>query len=211
MDKIKGLLKPIILIPAVISLLLVSAVGYILLAPSTMWKPFYVRVDMSDPTPTPEPTATPPYGQPLQGGANAPQSGMVGPDGVPIASFMQPGQALKGIIYDLDTKVVNLAEPGGLRYLQTTIVLEFWPSIPNYFDMLPEERVLAESSFKAKIDDLRPKIDDVLMTVLSSKSYDEISSVEGKQTLKDELIEAINKIFGYDAVMNVYFTQFLVQ
>lgn len=211
MAKIKGLLKPIIIIPAVVSLLLVGAVGYILLAPSTMWKPFYVRVDMSDPTPTPEPTATPPYGQPIPGGANTPQPGMVGPDGMPIASYMQPGQALKGIIYDMDTKVVNLAEPGGLRYLQTTIVLEFWPSIPNYFEMLPEERVLAEDAFKAKIDDMRPKIDDVVMTLLSSKTYDGISSMEGKQALKDELTEAINKIFGYDAVMNVYFTQFLVQ
>jgi len=77
--------------------------------------------------------------------------------------------------------------------------------------MLPEEKLVAEDTFKARIDDLRPKIDDVIMTLLSSKKYDEISSMEGKQALKEELIDAINKIFGYDAVMNVYFTQFLVQ
>ncbi len=209
MDKIKGFLNPKVLIPTLVSVVLLGLIGYVLLAPDTMWKPFYIRVDYTDPTPTPTPTPTPEPGIPLAGAT--PQPGMVGPGGVPLASYLDPSQPLQGIIYNLDTKVVNLAEPGGLRYLQTTIVLEFWPSITGYATMLPEERTLAEDEFKAKIDLLRPKIDDAVMTVLSSKTYDEISTIEGKDQLRQEITQAINKLFGYDAIMNVYFTDFLVQ
>ncbi len=206
MGKIKGLLNIKIIVPALVGLLLVGGIGYVVLAPNTMWKPFYIRVDYTDSTP--EPTVASGTGIPVAG---VPPSGMVGPDGAPLTNAANVNEPLRGIMYNLDTKVVNLAEPGGLRYLQTTVVLEFWPSIPNYAEMLPEEKTAADDAFKAKIDELRPKIDDAVMTVLSSKTYDDISSITGKEALKKEIIASANDLFGYDAVMNVYFTDFLVQ
>ncbi len=218
MATIKKLLNPKILVPVFVGVVLLGSVLYILLAPSSWWKPFYVRVDMGD-TPTPEVQQTespqdgtamagvPQPGTPPQSTAMAQQQAT----GQQPGMYVQPGQALQGIMYSLDTKVVNLAEPGGLRYLQTTIVLEFWPSIPNYSSLQGEERTTAEDQFRSKIDEVRPKIDDAVMTVLSSKTYDEIASIEGKQALKQELMDAINNLFGYEALMNVYFTEFLVQ
>ena len=49
------------------------------------------------------------------------------------------------------------------------------------------------------------------MTALSSKRFNDISTIKGKQMLKEELITAINKALGVPGVLNVYFTEFVVQ
>ena len=129
-----------------------------------------------------------------------------------------------GVMYPLDSKAVNLAEPGGLRYLQAAIVLEFRPLATSATDAeaadagggsahgaADTEVVDPYADFKADIDQRRPVIDDIVMTILSSKTFNEIATVEGKQTLKEELMTAINDALGYPAVMNVYFTEFIVQ
>lgn len=221
----KKILNPKILIPAVVLLLLLGSVGYIFFAPSTWWKPVYIRVE-GDATPSPEtaaqdqPATADPAAAPQQAMAQPQQPGTATdptvpqPSGIsntPMLGYMQADQPGPGIMYSLDTMVVNLAEPGGLRYLQTTMVLEFWPLIENYYGLTPEERALAEDGFKGKVDTLRPMIDDAIMTILSSKKYNDISSIDGKQVLKQEIINAMNGILGYQGVTNVYFTDFLVQ
>jgi flagellar FliL protein len=114
-------------------------------------------------------------------------------------------------MYPLDAKAVNLAEPGGLRYLQASIVLEFRPMDDNYYQLTGEARTKAETDFKTMIDARRPVIDDITMTLLSSKSFNDIATVDGKQALKKELITAINDALGYQGVINIYFTAFIVQ
>jgi flagellar FliL protein len=130
--------------------------------------------------------------------------------GIQSISQMQGGQP-PGLMYELDPKVVNLAEPGGLRYLQASIVLELWPLIEDYLHLEGEERILAEEKFLELIDSRRPVIDDIVTTTLSSKTFEQIATVEGKQALKDELTTAINEALGYQGVINVYFTNFVVQ
>jgi len=210
-----------IIIPAVVGLLLFGFVGYILFAPSTWWKPFYVRMEMDDSADVgTEATAEPDAAQQAQALSPAqvavPQGAPMGAQGavgaVP-AAYQQVShiQQPTGIMYEMDNKVVNLAEPGGLRYLQASIVLELWPLAENFYMLQGEERNLAEDEFIALIDERRPIIDDIVTTTLSSKSFNEIATVEGKQALKDELMAAINNALGYQGVINVYFTSFVVQ
>lgn len=196
----KKFLSPKIIIPVVVFLLLVSAVGYILLAPSTWWKPFYVKMELDGASAVPEAQA-----------ATMPQS----PVPAQPAAGSLPGSGIQqqpGIMYELDNKVVNLAEPGGLRYLQAAIVLELVPVDPMYYSLQPgEERDKIEEDFIGQIDARRPIIDDIITTKLSSRSFNEVATVEGKQALKDELMTAINDALGYQGVTNVYFTNFVVQ
>ncbi len=196
----KKFLSPKIVIPVAVFLLLVSAVGYILLAPSTWWKPFYVKMELDGASTVPEAQA-----------ASLPQSPV---PAQPMPNLL-PGSGLQqqpGIMYELDNKVVNLAEPGGLRYLQAAIVLELVPIDPMYYSLEPgEERDKIEEDFIGQIDARRPVIDDIITTKLSSKSFNEVATVDGKQALKDELMTAINDALGYQGVTNVYFTNFVVQ
>jgi flagellar FliL protein len=47
--------------------------------------------------------------------------------------------------------------------------------------------------------------------LLSSKSYAEIGSVEGKYQLRDEIVQRINQFIGGDGVKTAYFTEFVIQ
>lgn len=99
-----------------------------------------------------------------------------------------------GQIFDLETFVVNLNDPGGKRYLKTKIDLEY------------TSMELAEE-LKQRLPQLR----DVILLLLSNKSLDEIQGVEGKIALRGELILRINQILKNGKIRNLYFTQFVIQ
>lgn len=210
MGFIKKLLKPMILIPLLVGILLMGLAVYILFAPETWWKPFYVRLEMDDTETAQAAAATT---QPLEPAMAQPmpqQPGQTMPQSMQSGSYVQNGEPA-GIMYELSPKVVNLAEPGGFRYLQVSMVLELWPLIDNYYQLQGEERDLAVDQFREKMNTWQPVIDDILTTTLSSKTFAEISTVEGKQVLKEELMASINELLGYQGVINVYFTEFVVQ
>jgi flagellar FliL protein len=56
-----------------------------------------------------------------------------------------------------------------------------------------------------------PRIRDVILTVLSSKEFEEISTLPGKAALKKELMTKLNASLKTGKVTNIYFTEFLVQ
>lgn len=58
-----------------------------------------------------------------------------------------------------------------------------------------------------------PQIRDAVIRVLSSKKSEEVLTPEGKEALKEELVEALNEAVGFDEppITNVYFTEFIVQ
>ena len=58
-----------------------------------------------------------------------------------------------------------------------------------------------------------PMIRDAVIRVISSKKSAEVLTVEGKDKLKEELLEAINEAIGLEesAVVNIYFDDFIIQ
>ncbi|SFM47578.1 flagellar basal body-associated FliL family protein [Thermodesulforhabdus norvegica] len=98
------------------------------------------------------------------------------------------------ITHQLDTFLVNLADPGGKRYLKLTIDLE-----------LDNPKVIEE------ITQNNYKIRDTILLILSSKEFDDISTVGGKLALKKEIMTKLNSILTTGRVLNIYFTEFLVQ
>ena len=51
----------------------------------------------------------------------------------------------------------------------------------------------------------------MILLLLSSKSLDEIQTVEGKIALRQELIQRINQILTTGKIRNLYFTEFVIQ
>ncbi|SMC19341.1 flagellar FliL protein [Desulfacinum hydrothermale DSM 13146] len=106
-----------------------------------------------------------------------------------------PAPALeKPVMKDLETFLVNLSDPGGERYLKITLQLK-----------LSNEAVLTE------LDARNAEIRDAILMLLSSKEYDDISSLSGKLALKRALTGALNRILKQGQVLDIYFTEFLVQ
>lgn len=97
-------------------------------------------------------------------------------------------------VFPLDPFIANLADDGGGRYLKATIQMEFaGPELPSWL----EQRM--------------PQIRDLILTLLTSKSFDEIRSPEGKQILRDEILRRANQALQAEQVVAVYFTEFIVQ
>ncbi|VAX24557.1 Flagellar biosynthesis protein FliL [hydrothermal vent metagenome] len=101
--------------------------------------------------------------------------------------------ATLGSTMQMDPFVVNLAGNAS-RYLKVVIVLQL--SVPE----------LAE-----EITNRSPQIKDSILTVLSSKSADEILTVQGKYDLKVDLIRRINSNLTLGVVRELFFTEFVVQ
>lgn len=58
-----------------------------------------------------------------------------------------------------------------------------------------------------------PMMRDAIIRVLSSKRVEDVLTTEGKERLKEELVETINESIGLEEgpVVNIYFTEFMVQ
>ncbi len=105
-----------------------------------------------------------------------------------------PSRSEKQVICDWDTMVVNLADPGGKRYLKLGMKIE-----------LNNDRVLEE------IKNRSFQIKDAMLMVLSSKEFDDIATPSGKQALKQEMMAQMNKLVKQGQVKDIYFTDFVVQ
>ena len=111
----------------------------------------------------------------------------------------QPGQEEilehpLGKIFSLETFIVNLADKGGNRYLRITMDLEL--AIPEL-----------ESEIKKRL----PQVRDSILMILPSKRFAEISSMEGKIALRDEIMETLNGFLIQGEVSKIYFKEFVVQ
>jgi len=101
------------------------------------------------------------------------------------------GEEPLGAILPLETFVVNLT---GGRYIRCQVQLEFLTrDIPKKFYT---RTVL---------------IRDAIITLLTTKAADEITSEKGKDQLRSEIKDVIDENLKKEEVKKVYFTQFVIQ
>jgi flagellar FliL protein len=99
-----------------------------------------------------------------------------------------------GPMFPLDTFTVNLLSDSGRRYLKVQMNLE-----------LDDEELAAELETKTAV------IRDLVIRLLSSKTLEEISTIKGKDKLKEQIVNQLNLRLRDGNVRNVYFTEFVVQ
>lgn len=123
----------------------------------------------------------------------------------------------------LDTFIVNLSE--NATFLKTTILIEYDAAIFNAHAHGHEGgegggeghsgggEEKKEAGLPALFEKRKPMVHDAVIRVLSSKKSTDVITVEGKEQLKQELIEAINEALGMEEapVVNIYFTEFIIQ
>ncbi len=104
------------------------------------------------------------------------------------------GAAAASRYLTLDPFILNLADVESNRYLKISVSIEF-----------ADPRTIKEAEGKV------PVIRDALVLLMSSLTYGEIHSVEGKITLQSEIQNRLGKILETGAVKRVYFTDLVVQ
>jgi len=60
-----------------------------------------------------------------------------------------------------------------------------------------------------EIDSRKAQIRDFIIIILSSKNYDEISTREGKDNLRNEIKDTLNSFLTKGKIMNVFFTEII--
>lgn len=97
-----------------------------------------------------------------------------------------------GKVVPLETFIVNLAGSKGRKVLKVNMELEVKGT-----DAIQE------------IDNRKAQIRDFIIIILSSKTYEEISTKEGKDNLRNEIKDNINTFMSKGKVANVYFTELI--
>jgi flagellar FliL protein len=97
-----------------------------------------------------------------------------------------------GKLIPLETFLVNLAGSRGRKLAKVNLELEV-----NSLDVQEE------------IEKLKPKIRDIIIIILSSKSYAQVSAKEGKDALRDEIRDQVNLFLTKGQIKRVYFTEFI--
>lgn len=97
-----------------------------------------------------------------------------------------------GKVIPLETFIVNLAGSKGRKVAKVNMELE-----------LKGEKVAEE------IDKRKAQIRDIIIIILSSKTYEEVSNREGKDSLRSEIKDTINAFLVQGKISNVFFTEFI--
>jgi len=90
--------------------------------------------------------------------------------------------------------VVNLLSESGSKYLKVVLDIE-----------------LDAPELSVEMDLKKSLIRDIIIRSLSSKTFEEVSTMKGKDRLKDEVVNKINDVLADGQVKNIFFTDFVVQ
>ncbi|MEN0058649.1 MAG: flagellar basal body-associated FliL family protein [Bdellovibrio sp.] len=97
-----------------------------------------------------------------------------------------------GKVVPLETFIVNLAGSKGRKVAKVNMELE-----------VKGDHVLEE------IEKRKAQIRDIIIILLSSKTYEDVSSREGKDGLRNEIKDTVNSFLVQGKISNVFFTEFI--
>lgn len=133
------------------------------------------------------------YAQELMSGSSTSKAPSSTTQTQPVVMSRSPSPAV-GVMVPLEPFMVNLARTKGSRILKVTVTLEL-----NHPGVQPE------------VEDNRQKIMDSILVLLSSKTFEDVYSIQGKFKLKDEITTRVNRFLAMGHVKEVYFSEFLIQ
>jgi flagellar FliL protein len=89
---------------------------------------------------------------------------------------------------------INLADPGNRRYLRTEIILEF-----------------SSKELETEIQLKQHRIKDAVINILRDKKTADINNVNKSESVRNELINAINALLSEGEIFGLYFDEFIIQ
>jgi flagellar FliL protein len=99
-----------------------------------------------------------------------------------------------GPVFMVKDMVINLVSEGGSRFCKVGIGLE-----------------LDNPKMEPEMTKREALIKDVMITVISKKTPEELMTPKGQDSIKQEIMDAINDTLKDGRITKVYFTMFLIQ
>ena len=97
-------------------------------------------------------------------------------------------------VYEFEPFIVNLMDSANIRYVKVMMEVE-----------------LSSGDVAAEIEEKKPALRDMVISLLSNRTYSELLGVRGKTQLREELLRRMNQILTSGTVTRIYFTEFVVQ
>lgn len=97
-------------------------------------------------------------------------------------------------IWPMEAFIINIADTNGERYLKVVIQLE-----------------VSDPTVVAELEQLKPRLRDSILDLLTPKTYKELMDLAGKQRLREDIAGRVNNILTKGKVTKVYITDFVVQ
>lgn len=97
-----------------------------------------------------------------------------------------------GKVVPLETFIINLAGSKGRKVAKVNMELE-----------------LKGEGVSEEIEKRKAQIRDYIIIILSSKTYEEVSTKDGKNNLRNEIKDTINSYLTKGKITNVFFTEFI--
>jgi len=93
-----------------------------------------------------------------------------------------------------ETFTVNLKDSRGAHYAKVNVEIE-----------------VDDDFVREEVKRLIPRIRDFVVVTLSSKTYEQVESVDGREFLREDIRNKINGFLTRGQVKNVFFTEFIIQ
>lgn len=99
-----------------------------------------------------------------------------------------------GKVFKLEPFVVNITDRDRDRFLKLKTEIE-----------------LSDSKVSGEMEQRLPQIRDLIISLLGSKSFEEVRTIEGKNFLREEMLLRINALLVSGKAKRIFFTEFVVQ
>lgn len=96
--------------------------------------------------------------------------------------------------WPMEAFIVNIADTNGERYLKLVVQLE-----------------VSDPGVIAELEQLKPRLRDSILDLLTPKTYKDLIDLQGKQRLREDIAGRINNSLSKGKVTKVYFTDFVIQ
>ena len=136
---------------------------------------------------------------------------LFGSKAAPVYTDQQIADAPRPTV-TLEERVLNLKAPATApNYVKAVIALEFADPKHQWIGL---KGAGLDAKNKAFQDDMKPemhRIWDIITSVVGAKSVDQVSSSDGREKLKQDLVASINQELKNEKVESVYFVTFITQ
>jgi flagellar protein FliL len=98
------------------------------------------------------------------------------------------------INYSIENLVLNPAGTGGARFLMVHAVFQ-----------------LKDGGVEQSMKDHEPEVRDRILDILGKKGVEELGDITKRDAIKKEVLDGVAPLFGKDAILKLFFPQFVIQ
>lgn len=128
--------------------------------------------------------------------------------------YKKPVFTEKQMTEEITKKVAKQEQETGyfaVSYPETTVTLRVEPGTKGHFATVETTLVCPTVECETQVKAIRAKVEDRIQSVIASRSYTELQSLETKFRVKHEILNHVNSFLKGTAAVDLLFTSFLVQ